>query len=89
MSEPVAAVLFDVDGTLVDTNYLHAVTWWQAFGQAGYHLLMAAVPCIGLLSGGIGREELIGAGAVQIYDGPQDLLVSFPASLLGTSARRP
>jgi beta-phosphoglucomutase-like phosphatase (HAD superfamily) len=27
-------VLFDVDGTLVDTNYLHAVTWWQAFAQA-------------------------------------------------------
>jgi beta-phosphoglucomutase-like phosphatase (HAD superfamily) len=24
---PVAAALFDVDGTLVDTNYLHAVTW--------------------------------------------------------------
>ena len=23
----VTAVLFDVDGTLVDTNYLHAVTW--------------------------------------------------------------
>ena len=28
----VTAALFDVDGTLVDTNYLHAVTWWQAFG---------------------------------------------------------
>jgi phosphoglycolate phosphatase-like HAD superfamily hydrolase len=27
MSEPVTAVLFDVDGTLVDTNYLHATTW--------------------------------------------------------------
>ena len=25
------AALFDVDGTLVDSNYLHAVTWWQAF----------------------------------------------------------
>jgi beta-phosphoglucomutase-like phosphatase (HAD superfamily) len=24
---PVTAALFDVDGTLVDTNYLPAVTW--------------------------------------------------------------
>jgi HAD superfamily hydrolase (TIGR01509 family) len=37
MSESVRAVLFDVDGTLVDSNYLHAVTWWEAFSQAGYH----------------------------------------------------
>jgi len=35
MADPAAAVLFDVDGTLVDTNYLHAVTWWQAFAMAG------------------------------------------------------
>jgi HAD superfamily hydrolase (TIGR01509 family) len=27
--------LFDVDGTLVDTNYLHAVTWWEALRQVG------------------------------------------------------
>ncbi|MGW4441284.1 HAD family hydrolase [Streptomyces sp. NPDC004682] len=33
--EPRAAV-FDVDGTLVDTNALHVVTWWEAFRQAGH-----------------------------------------------------
>jgi HAD superfamily hydrolase (TIGR01509 family) len=221
MSESVTAVLFDMDGTLVDTNYLHAVTWWQAFGQAGHHVPMAdihraigmgsdklldalldcgrdkdadaglraahstlyatywsrlrplpgaadllrackrrglsvvlassaderefnvlraalaaedaideatfsgdvdqskpapdlvqlalekagaapgeavfvgdtvwdvaacqkaGVPCIGLLSGGIGRSELRDAGAAQIYAGPQELLASFHDSLLG------
>ncbi|HEX4063631.1 MAG TPA: HAD family hydrolase [Streptosporangiaceae bacterium] len=36
MTDDIAAVLFDVDGTLVDTNYLHAVTWWQAFCQGGH-----------------------------------------------------
>jgi HAD superfamily hydrolase (TIGR01509 family) len=36
MTEDITAVLFDVDGTLVDTNYIHAVTWWQAFVQAGH-----------------------------------------------------
>ena len=29
-------VLFDVDGTLVDTNYLHAVAWAEAFRSHGY-----------------------------------------------------
>lgn len=29
------AVLFDVDGTLVDSTYLHVVAWWQAFRDAG------------------------------------------------------
>ena len=28
-------VLFDVDGTLFDTNYLHALTWSRAFADAG------------------------------------------------------
>lgn len=37
------AVIFDVDGTLVDTNYLHAVCWWEAFRQHGYGVDMAAV----------------------------------------------
>ena len=28
-------VIFDVDGTLVDTNYHHAIAWFQAFGRHG------------------------------------------------------
>jgi HAD superfamily hydrolase (TIGR01549 family) len=31
-------VLFDVDGTLVDTSYLHAVTWHEALRQHGHHI---------------------------------------------------
>jgi beta-phosphoglucomutase-like phosphatase (HAD superfamily) len=34
-------VLFDEDGTLVDTNYVHALCWWQAFSQYGYVVPMA------------------------------------------------
>ncbi|MFF4014546.1 HAD family hydrolase [Streptomyces sp. NPDC001843] len=37
------AAVFDVDGTLVDTNHLHAVTWWEAFRQAGHRVPMHAV----------------------------------------------
>ncbi|MFE9557603.1 HAD family hydrolase [Streptomyces sp. NPDC006703] len=34
------AALFDVDGTLVDTNHLHVTTWWEAFRQAGHDVAM-------------------------------------------------
>lgn len=30
-----AAVLFDIDGTLIDSNYLHVAAWSQAFEEAG------------------------------------------------------
>lgn len=32
------AVIFDVDGTLVDSNDLHAQAWQRAFLKFGYHL---------------------------------------------------
>jgi HAD superfamily hydrolase (TIGR01509 family) len=43
MSRSVTAALFDVDGTLADTNYLHAVTWWQAFSQARHQVPMTDI----------------------------------------------
>jgi phosphoglycolate phosphatase-like HAD superfamily hydrolase len=49
-------VLFDVDGTLLDTNYLHVLAWWQAFRDTGHDdvgmwTLHRAI--------GIGSEELV------------------------------
>ena len=38
---PRAGVLFDVDGTLVDTNYLHVLAWWQAFRSQGHQVTMS------------------------------------------------
>ncbi len=35
MSEAPAAVLFDVDGTLIDSNYLHVAAWVRAFTEVG------------------------------------------------------
>ncbi|HWG02656.1 MAG TPA: HAD family hydrolase [Trebonia sp.] len=51
-----AAALFDVDGTLVDTNYLHTVTWWEAFAQAGLYVPMARI------------HRAIGMGSDQMLD---------------------
>jgi hypothetical protein len=39
--------------------------------------------CLALLSGGIGRDELLGAGAATGDDGPADLLASLLHSILG------
>ena len=62
MSRSVRAALFDVDGTLVDTNYLHAVTWWEAFAQAGYRPTMADIHrAIGMGSGQM-LDKLLPAG---------------------------
>ena len=32
------ALVLDVDGTLLDTNYLHAIAWWEAFRAAGHEV---------------------------------------------------
>ncbi len=56
MSGSVSAVLFDVDGTLIDSNYLHTVTWWQAFTQAGHDVPMARI------------HRAIGMGSDQLVD---------------------
>ena len=39
----IQAVLFDVDGTLVDSNDLHAVCWREAFTHFGYDLPLRRV----------------------------------------------
>jgi HAD superfamily hydrolase (TIGR01509 family) len=36
-------VLFDVDGTLVDSTYLHTVCWWSALRECGHDVPMAVV----------------------------------------------
>jgi HAD superfamily hydrolase (TIGR01549 family) len=38
-----ACVVFDVDGTLLDTNYLHVVAWWEAFRERGLDVRSAAI----------------------------------------------
>lgn len=153
------AVIFDVDGTLVDSNYLHAVTWWEAFRQYGHDVAMADVhrtigmgsdklldrllpgdrvitastssddadqskpapdivevalsragvraedavfvgdtvwdvhacrraglPCVAVLTGGVGRDELREAGAVEIHESPADLLAHLDDSVVGRLA---
>lgn len=51
-------VLFDVDGTLLDTNYLHVVAWARAFRSSGHQdVSMSAIHhAIGIDSEGLVRR---------------------------------
>jgi phosphoglycolate phosphatase-like HAD superfamily hydrolase len=80
-----AGVLFDVDGTLLDTNYLHVLAWWQAFGDTGHEVEMWRLH----RAIGIGSEELVQRvlgepddGTVQAhserYAALRDQVVPFP-----------
>lgn len=51
----VRGVLFDVDGSLVDTTYFHTVAWWQAFRQSDRDVTMARIH----RAIGMGAEMLI------------------------------
>jgi HAD superfamily hydrolase (TIGR01549 family) len=42
-TSPRRGVLFDIDGTLVDTNYPHVLAWWHAFRAAGYTVAMSDI----------------------------------------------
>jgi HAD superfamily hydrolase (TIGR01509 family) len=50
------AALVDVDGTLVDTTYLHTVAWWQAMTEYGHSVSMDRI------------HRAIGMGADTILD---------------------
>ncbi|HVE45495.1 MAG TPA: HAD family hydrolase [Acidimicrobiales bacterium] len=55
MNDDRATILVDVDGTLVDTNYFHAVAWWRAFRDIGEAVPMSKIhPLIGM-----GSDQLV------------------------------
>ena len=68
MTSPRPAVLFDIDGTLLDTNYFHTVSWWYALRQAGEDIPMARIhPLIGMGSDQL-VERLIGRESEEASD---------------------
>ncbi len=53
---PSSAVIFDVDGTLVDTNYLHTLAWARGMRDAGETVSMSAIHRLI----GMGSDQLVG-----------------------------
>ena len=66
---PPAALVLDIDGTLLDTVYLHVLAWWESFLAAGYE-----VSCVDIHHA-IGRgsadvvETLVGTADQRVVDG--------------------
>jgi HAD superfamily hydrolase (TIGR01509 family) len=50
-------VIFDIDGTLVDSNYQHVISWHRAFRQHGYAVPQWAIH----RHVGMGGDQLVGA----------------------------
>ncbi len=66
---PSCAVIFDVDGTLVDTNYLHTLAWSRGIRDAGETASMSAIHrLIGMGSDQL-VEELLGHESDEASDG--------------------
>jgi beta-phosphoglucomutase-like phosphatase (HAD superfamily) len=66
------ALIFDLDGTLVDTVYAHVSAWQRALAERGmaidgWRIHRRIGMSGGLLSGGYGDDELTRAGAFRVY----------------------
>jgi HAD superfamily hydrolase (TIGR01509 family) len=82
---PRAGVLFDVDGTLVDSNYVHALSWSRAFRDAGEWAPMNAIHRLVGMGGDQLVIELLGhdcpeaqAARPKHYDALKGDIVAFP-----------
>lgn len=75
------AALFDVDGTLADTNYPHVTSWWRAFREAGHQVAMPDIHrAVGLGSGDLVAHLL---GDDRDHDGDDEISAAH-STLYGT-----
>ena len=72
MLRPPTAILFDIDGTLVDSNDAHAHAWVRAFAEAGIRVEFEKVRC----AIGMGGDKLMPAVAGIQADSPAGHRVS-------------
>jgi len=77
----VKAVLFDIDGTLADSNYLHVESWGHAFATLGVPVDAWRIHrCIGMDSAKL-LEALLGDRAAELGDRAKDLHATYYGEL--------
>ncbi|MCR1161799.1 HAD family hydrolase [Paenarthrobacter sp. UW852] len=79
-SQKKRAVLFDVDGTLIDSSYFHAMAWWQAFRREGLDIEMSAIH----RRVGMGGDKLIQSLVPDCTDEMQEDLKSAHGAVFST-----
>ena len=72
MNHPAKAILFDIDGTLVDSNDAHAYAWVKAFAETGIAVDFEKVRC----AIGMGGDKLMPAVAGIQADSPPGQRIS-------------
>jgi beta-phosphoglucomutase-like phosphatase (HAD superfamily) len=91
----VGAAILDVDGTLVDTNYQHALCWYRAFREHGIvlpvwrlhrHVGMGGDQFVEAVAGKR-VEELREVDAVEVFESIQELRNGLDATPLAGAAR--
>jgi phosphoglycolate phosphatase-like HAD superfamily hydrolase len=65
---PAPTLLFDIDGTLADTTYLHVVAWRRAFLEAGLDVACAAIHSRIGMGAGMLIEDLVGERRSDVKD---------------------
>ena len=77
MTSNSGAVLFDIDGTLVDSNYVHVDTWSRAFAEAGVTVPSWRIHrCIGM-DGDKLLEALVGSADSAVALEAKDLHTAY------------
>jgi membrane protein len=76
MARPLA-VLFDVDGTLIDSNGLHVEAWHEAFAASGFQIDRETIA--GLI--GMGGDQLVPAVLPGVDPGEQQRLIDRHGSI--------
>ena len=67
-SRPTPAVLLDVDGTLVDSTYIHALAWRRAFVDHGFEVPTASVHAMIGAGSDVLMCELIGEERDDVHE---------------------
>src|SRR6476469_6243582 len=62
--KPPPPAILDIDGTLIDPNYQHALAWYEAFRQHGVHLPVWRVH----RHIGMGGDQLVAALTDSAFD---------------------
>ena len=78
-------LLFDLDGTLVDTNYLHVLAWSRAFRSVGERAPMNAIHRLV----GMGGDQLVPELLSHPSPGAVDARAKYFAELLGDAEAFP
>src|SRR5580692_2383274 len=81
------SIFFDIDGTLLDTTYLHTLAWWKALGEAGHGRPMVEIHSLIGMGGSELLTTLLGFHDVSIeeahgrhFDATHEMVRPFPGA---------